>query len=741
MKRPPLMQRPVFQFTALLLGGLLVTLLLPAIATAQDATAQDATAQDGIAQDGRRVIVLGFDGADGNKARQWMDEGYLPHMAELAEQGTFAPMRVTIPSQTPVAWSTFSTGLNPGRHTIFDFLRRDPATYQPAFGFADAIQVPFLWGERNGLMIGLMVGAGLLLVLVLLLKLLRLKWLTAAIAALVLGVLGGVAAGMAAERYLPKERPEAINYQQGETFWETLGNAGKRVKVIRMPVTFPPKPFSHGQLLTGLGTPDLSARIGKPFYFTSELFLTPKFGNDFSIEVVELYDNQGELITEIKGPPNKLFPEQSDYIYQPMKLTVAEDRSRLDIDVSGQQLSLEPGQWSDWVRLEFPFNDLISLHGMGRFHLLSLEPEVRLYLSPVQFDPENLPEIVDISTPRQLAPDLAAQFGLYKTIGWATDTWSLSEGTIDEEVFMQDVENTVSQYEKMLYGLLDDDDWDVLFFYFEFTDRVQHMMYRYFDPEHPLYDADKAAKFAGTILESYQRMDAIIGNVLEQKPQGSDLIVASDHGFASFRHSVNYNTWLVENGYMTLKGQDAEKRNLEQLFEKSGDFLSNVDWSQTKAYALGLGQIYINLQGRERDGIVKPEEYDALVQELKLALEAYVDEETGENPVAYVFTRDEAFGTYDPNHVPDLVPSNNDGYRVGWQDSLGGFGTSVIEPNTRPWSGDHCSVYPPLVPGILFSTLQLDTEDPYMADVMPTLLELYGVEPPVQLDGKSLLVN
>jgi predicted AlkP superfamily phosphohydrolase/phosphomutase len=534
------------------------------------------------------------------------------------------------------------------------------------------------------------------------------------------------------------EQPLVINAQQGTTFWQALGDAGVRTKIIRMPVTFPPKPYEHGHLLTGLGTPDLSARIGKPFYFTSELFFTPRNGGDFSIEVVELYDNRGVLETEIKGPPNKLFPDGPKYINIPMKLTVAEDRSTLDIEVSGQSLTLKPGEWSDWARFQFPFNPVIKLDGIGKFRLISLEPEVRLYLSPIQFDPTSLPPVLDISTPRDMAPELADRFGLYKTIGWSIDTWSISDGTIDEEVFMEDVEQTRAKYEEMLYGLLGDDDWDTLFFYFEFTDRVQHIMFRFFDPEHPMYDAELAEKWSGAVLDTYKHMDRIVGEVMAKRPQGSELFVVSDHGFSSFRRSVNYNTWLVKNGYMTLKGQGTRK-TLEDLFDE-GEFLDNVDWSQTKAYALGLGQLYINLAGREAQGIVKPEEYDQVVQEIKAGLESYVDEETGENPVAYVFTRKEAYGDSDPLLMPDMVPSNNDGYRVGWQDSLGGFGQDVVEDNDRVWSGDHCSVYPPLVEGIFFSTLKVDRQ-PYMADFMPTVLGIYGVELPGVLDGESLLTT
>lgn len=686
-----------------------------------------------------RVVILGFDGADANLTRQWMEEGQLPNLARLAQEGSFSPMRVTIPSQTPVSWSTFSTGLSPGRHSIIDFLRRDPKTYQPSFGFVREDKAPFLWGKKTPWILG---GAALLavaLLLLLVLKLFRVRTGRAGLVALVLGLVAGAGIWIAAGRLLPVDRPIAVNLQQGQTFWQVLGDAGVRVKVIRMPVTFPPKPYEHGHLLSGMGTPDLSGRIGKPFYFTSELFFTPKNGGDFAIEVVELFDNRGRITTEIKGPPNKLFPDGEPYITLPMTLDVAEDRSHLDIEVSGNELSLEVGQWSDWVRFTFPFNDIIKLHGIGRFRLMSLDPEVRLYLSPIQFDPTELPPIVDITTPSDFAPQLADRFGLYKTIGWSIDTWSLTDGTIDEGVFMEDVRYTTKLDENIFYGLLGDDDWDVLMYYFEFTDRVQHMMYRFIDPKHPLYTEEGAAKWGDTIRQAYVDMDRIVGETMKRMPKDSNLIVASDHGFASFRYGVNYNTWLVKNGFMTLEGQ-GDRKSLEDLFDH-GEFLTNVDWSHTKAYALGLGQIYINLAGREGKGIVQPEEYDQVVADIKNGLESYVDPNTGEHPVAYVFTRDEAYGAvYDAGHVPDLIPANNVGYRVGWQDSLGGFGQDVIEPNTRIWSGDHCSVYPPLVQGIFFSTLKIQDRTPYMADVMPTLLDLYGVEPPTRLDGSTLLV-
>jgi predicted AlkP superfamily phosphohydrolase/phosphomutase len=260
---------------------------------------------------------------------------------------------------------------------------------------------------------------------------------------------------------------------------------------------------------------------------------------------------------------------------------------------------------------------------------------------------------------------------------------------------------------------------------------------------HPLYDAKAAAEHGDTILDSYRRMDSIVGKVMEKLPADAALFVVSDHGFAPWRRIMNYNTWLAQEGYLRLKGETADRANLENLFDQAGSFFSHVDWSKTRAYAMGLGNIYVNLAGREGKGIVQPgAEYEALVAELKAKLPEFVDPETGEKPVAYVFTRDEAYGTYDPALIPDLFPSNSSGYRVGWQDALGMIAPAVTEPNLDVWSADHCSVYPPLVDGILFSNRKLSTApQPYMADVMPTVLGLYGVAPPVQLDGRDLLAD
>lgn len=687
----------------------------------------------------QRVIVLGFDGVDARYTEQWMNEGKLPNLAKLRQSGTFRPLRPTLPAQTPVSWSTFTTGIDPGRTGIFDFLRRDPRNYLPVFAAFDETKTPFLLGEKNPIAFG---GAVLLIVAVIGL-LLMMKWRLAGLVTLVVAVALGAATFAATKKYIPSSQPGVVNHRQGIPFWEVAAKAGRKAMIVQVPVTFPAEDFGEGDyLLSGLGVPDMSGRIGKPFYFTSELDFHhggSASANEFSIEVVQLEDNKGVIQTKIQGPPNKLFPSPP-YISIPMTITVASDRNSVAIEVSGQKFTLKPGEWSGWASFEFPFNPLIKVHGISRFHLVASQPEVKLYLSPINFDPRNLPPGLKISAPAGWAPQLAKEYGLYKTLGWQIDTWAISEGFATEQMFWDDMEWTVAQNRKMFDGFLHSDK-DLLVQQFEFPDRVAHVFWRAIDPRHPAYDPRLAAQWGGALLRSYELMDSIVGDAMKAADEHhAALIVMSDHGFASFRKAVNYDTWLVLNGYMTLKsGVRVKDRNLEMLFDQ-GQFWENVDWSKTKAYAMGLGEVYINLKGREAQGIVNPgAEYDALKTELKQRLTQLTDPETGEKVVRRVLAREEIYRQFDPNLIPDLFVTNNDGYRVSWQTALGGIPKDLLEPNKSVWSGDHCSVDPEIVKGIFFYNRKLATDRaPYIADIYPTVLGLLNVKAPYELDGVEL---
>jgi predicted AlkP superfamily phosphohydrolase/phosphomutase len=690
-----------------------------------------------------RVIVLGFDGADHALVEKGIAEGRLPNLAALAAKGGFTGLTPTIPAQTPVSWSTFSTGLSPGRTMIFDFLKRNPKTYRPEFAIAEEGKKNFLLGKGNRIGIPAVLGLLAFVVVAGLWKILLRRrergfGTPALVAALVAGALFTFM-GISLSSLLPSEIPWPINNRRGTPFWEEAGRKGIASVVMHVPVTFPAVDYDHGRLISGLGVTDVRGRVGTPSYYTSDPFFAPKNKNEFSVELVRLESNKGTIETEVFGPYNKLFKEPA-VIKTPMTLTLAADGGSLTVAPKGSpSVTLKPGEWSPWVVFTFPFNSIVKMTGIGRFHLVSASPEIKLYLSPIHFNPADLPPSVKITAPGGLAKKLADRYGLYKTMGWQIDTWSMSEETIDEKTFLEDVDQTIEPFRKMMNDFLDDQDVRLFVQIYEFPDRVAHCFWRFLDPQHPAYDAVKAAKWAPAVDRTYAQMDAIVGDAMKKIREGDILIVLSDHGFATWRRSVNYNTWLVENGYMTLTGSEGKQADLEMLFGQ-GEFWPNVDWSKTKAYAMGLGDIYINLKGREGKGSVSPgAEYEAVREEIKRKLVTLVDPKTGTRAVSRIFTREEAYGSFDADVIPDLFVTNTAGTRIGWQGSLGVVTKEMFEDNTQIWSGDHCSLDPALVPGILFANRPLPKGRlPGIADVPATIYNVLGVTPPAKLDGVPL---
>lgn len=720
-----------------------------------------------------RVIVLGFDGADARLVSQYMDEGRLPNLSRLRDQGSYAPLRSTNPPQTPVSWATFATGLNPGRTEIFDFLRRTEGTYLPEFAMVREGKKTFLFGAKNSRVVGPIAGAVVALLAAAGLWLVRVRGLRLALGALVAGALAGGGAAFLAARWLPEAVPDATNGRRGMPFWTAAATAGIPSRVIHVPANFPAESHDHLELLSGLGVPDMRGRIGSPSLFTSDASLAIA-DNQFSVEILRLSGRRGRIETALAGPQNQ--PFWSDPIARATEGLSGEEkkaararteeslkargvRQRLDvpfvieataqdltIDLGGRRETIKPGTWSDWFVVPVAVNPLVDrvagLRGMVRFKLLALDPEIRLYMSPLMFHPKCQP--VPFATPARLAGDLLDQVGLFKTLGWPIDTWSLASGITDEGHFFEDLEFTVKTEEKMLDQALERGDARLYVQVFDFPDRVGHLFWRYQDTGHPLYDAAAAARYAPEIARAYERMDGIVGRAMQKLDGKTALLVCSDHGFASFRRGINYNTWLIKNGLMTPKGTaSGGGKTLEDLFNKGelGEFFTWVDWSRTKAYALGLGNIYVNLLGREPRGSVAPgREYEEVRAAIVAGLEALVDPKTGERPVTKVYKREEMYSGFDPRIMPDLRVANSEHYRVGWQSTLGEAPPEIFEDNLKAWSGDHCSNDPALVPGILFSSVPLQRErEPFIGDLFPTTLALLGVPAVPDIDGRSLL--
>ena len=703
-----------------------------------------------------KVVVLGFDGADSRLLKQWMDEGELPNLERLRQEGSFAPLQPTNPPQTPVSWSSFATGTDPGSTEIFDFVRRNPANYSPEFAMSRDTRQPFLYGERNGIIFGAIAGVATALIVFLASLLLVRRWVWRVASAVVLSLLVGVVVGAIASTYLPLEITDTINYRQGRTMWEVAAEAGLKVQVVRVPATFPAEDVGAGQMVSGLGVPDLRGRVGTPSFYTSETGFAP--GDSFKLEPIKLPARRGSFESRIVGPANKSFRDfvidrqvstlpggerrkarrelrrQFDDAGVPARfdlpLAIEATDSSVRLEVSGQSTTLGVGEWSEWLELSFPVNPVMDvvapLRGIARFKLLRLEPELEIYLSPINFHPDCHP--VAFSWPPDFSESLSERYGLYKTIGWALDTWSLPSGVGDEDLFLEDMQLTVDQYAEIMRGLLGEGGQDLYVQIFYFTDRIAHLLWRFMDPGHPQYDASRAEHFRGEMLSAYKRMDELVGEARDLAGEETLFIVCSDHGFSSFRRGVNYNNWLVDNGFMTLKAGVTGRPSL-----------ADVDWQKTQAYAVGLGAVYINLIGREKRGTVLPgPEYEEVRRRIVEGLEALVDEATGERPVSRVLRREEMYADYDADLIPDLRVNNTHNYRVSWGTTLGGFGDDWIEDNTNPWSGDHASSDPDLVRGVFLSNRTINTEAPRMIDIMPSVLDALGVAVPPEVEGQPL---
>jgi predicted AlkP superfamily phosphohydrolase/phosphomutase len=635
-----------------------------------------------------RIYILGFDGMDPRIAEKLMAEGKLPNLSWMKEHGAMRPLMSTNPAQSPVAWSAFSTGMNPGKTRIYDFLKRNPNTYFPDFSTVTIRRGKFALG------------------------------------------------------FLPTRAPTVTNNRKGTTFWQIASGRGVKTAVIEAPINFPPEKLPKGVLLSGLGVPDIRGTMGTFSYFATDA--TGAGDTEMGGKVARIrVDSRGRARSVVHGPRNPFAARDQEGHIPDLTIPVEFQRLKgrppaVRIALQGQVSVVRQGDWSDWYNIRFTIAPLVTVRGIARFHIMEAYPELRVYLSPICFDPRHPP--IPVSQPPAYSADLARQNGLYKTLGWPEDTWALNEEKIDEMVFLEDLNMTFDGQRRNVLWTVNSMEPDLFVTVFQATDKVQHMFWRLIDPKHPMYNRRLAAQYGDAIYDVYMRADSLVGTFLARCRDGrGTLLVVSDHGFSSFRKAVNINTWLVRNGYMTLSRTDPVRdRNLEDLFGR-GTFWPNVDWSKTRAYALALGQIYVNLRGRESRGIVAPgAEYDALVRELVQKFGALRDPDTGEPVVRRVYTRDEIFHGPYVNEAPDMVVGFQEGYRVSWQTSLGGIPPNIIEPNERRWSADHCSVDPELVPGVFFCNRPVASATANIEDVAPTVLTRLGITPPADMDGRDL---
>lgn len=627
----------------------------------------------------RRVVVLGFDGVDPLILDEYLDR--LPALARLAREGTFLPCRTTNPPESPVAWATFATGLDPGDHGIFDFVRRDLAAedcYQPENGLVQRFAPE-------------------------------------------LGPLG-----------FPVRPPRAVNLRGGEGFWEPVARLGYKVSVLRMPLTFPAWLERGGELLCGLGVPDLRATQGSYTLFAAGRNAREEY-SEFGGRHVKIYPREGAASAALEGPPDPRAPRRGR-LSVPVRFTFAGDTAAVALGDAPLAV-LEPGLFSRWTPVTFTAGPFVAVHGLVRFLLLRTGDEPSIYASPIQIAPHTAP--LPISAPPAFAGEIADRLGVFKTAGWPEDTFAANDGVLGDVQVFEDIRDTYRTDERLCLDRLDHSGAALVTMVFTAQDRVGHMFYRFRDPRHPAHDPNAIASFwektgiDDPIFESYRWMNDTVAEVLRRLDPRDVLLIVSDHGFHSFRYGMNLNTWLAQEGYLVLADETGagRRRDLDEFFRR-GTETAHIDWTRTRAYALGLGQIYLNLKGRERDGVVLPEEREALLDEIAKKLKAVKGPDDAK-ALREVYRGDRIWAGRRMEEAPELQCAFAEGYRVSWQTALLGAPPGLFEPNKYPWSGDHCSNDQAETPGVFLSNCPIAPgADPGLEQIAPTVTGLFGAPPP-----------
>jgi predicted AlkP superfamily phosphohydrolase/phosphomutase len=624
----------------------------------------------------RRVVIVGLDGLDPRLVEEYMAQGKLPNFSRLRAQGGYARLGTTLPALSPVAWSTFQTGVNPGAHNIFDFLTRDKRFCLPELSAVrtETVRRDFKIGPIR----------------------------------------------------IPRTRAEIRLMRRSQPFWKVLGARNIPANIIRVPISYPPEKF-NGNILSAMCTPDLRGTQGTFTLYTTRGDLhTAQGGDSTGGEVRRLVPEAGAggqsgWSGAIEGPPD---PQRAgSNLTVPFRLEVEGAVVRVLLD--GQVVELALNAFSDWVGIHFRIKRK-RIAGMVRFCVREVGEHLTVYVSPVNVDPTK--PVLPISYPLLFAGWLAKLQGRYGTLGLLEDTWGRNELALDDRRFLDQAWLSHEERRTMFFETLARTREGVCICVFDASDRIQHMFWRYLDARHPAPTEDRA-EFAGTIPEMYQRMDLLVGETLDKMTPEDIFMVLSDHGFSSFRRCVSLNTWLYQHGFLKLK-DDAPPTGK--------DYLQEVDWSRTQAFALGLSGIYLNRRGRERFGILSEQEGEVVKQQICAGLNGLIDPLDGAVAVKKVYDTRTAYRGLYTTEAPDLIVGYAPGYRVSWDSITGTIEPEVFSDNVKAWSGDH-HVDPEEVPGVLFVNRAITAEAPNIIDIAPTTLNIFGVPQPAYMEGRVIV--
>jgi len=639
------------------------------------------------------IFIMGVDGVDPVILSRMMDEGKLPNFAKLAREGSYQKLGTSNPPQSPVAWSNFVTGMNPGGHGIFDFVHRDPLNYHPV---SSATPAP---GEAPS----------------------------------ALRLFGYV---------IPLGGSDPENNRGGTPWWDVLVDHDVDVEVIRIPGNFPTPP-SDAKVLGGMGTVDLRGGFGTYTLYTDKLVekKNPKGDIEYvSVQDLDLDGTPDTAASILRGPPDQFHlepgqvPTSRDYLTTRLTVHIDPDNDSAVIEVGDARTLIEQGEWSDWVEVSFDLlpMGMMPVTGSVRFYAQQLRPNLSLYASPVNISPAS--PFMPISSPDDFVETIFANVGYFYTQGMPEEQEALKDGVFSDDEYVAQVGLVQEDTGRMLDFSLDRfQPGDTTFVYFSDIDLQCHMLWRHDDPKypnaphHPAYDPATGPAHAHDIENFYRDVDVALGKIRARLPEGTLLVVMSDHGFQPYTRKLHLNAWLRDAGYLVLKDG-----------KKSGHILTgDVDWSKTRAYGVGFNGLYLNLAGRESEGIVPEAEADALMAELSAKLEALKDPKDGKSVVLKMYRGSEVYTGPRTPEGPDLVVGYNEGYGCSDESTLGEITEAVIEDNTSRWSGNHL-MSPDVVPGILMVNRKLSRDGFDLTDVTATVLAHYGIEPLAGMTGESI---
>lgn len=632
---------------------------------------------------GKKVIVIGLDGMDPRLSSAMMKAGQLPNLQKLSAKGGFSTLGTSTPPQSPVAWATFINGAGPGSHGIFDFIHRHPEEQCAPF-YSASETLP----GKGGLEVGDH----------------RLQL------------------DFPPFNHTP---PETVLRRQGTPFWDYLDAAGVPSTFYDLPSNYPASPSHHGhhRCLCGMGTPDMLGTYGTYQYFSEdspEKTLEEGGGRRSRLK----FENDTAR-AEIVGPSNSLLKVPVPIT---IELLVHRDRAAnaAVLEIQGRRIVLKAGEWSRWTPLNFEISMPARLpsggvSGICRFYLQEVGPNFRLYVTPMNMDPAAPAQ--KISEPPSFVQDLSAKLGPFYTTGFQEDHKARTNGVFGDDEYIRQAGMVLEERLALFEQALNDYEDGLLFFYFSSSDLQSHMFWWDSDEEHPIRSGSEAKKFFEHVKKLYAKLDAILGEVIDRHGSTASVIVMSDHGFGNFGRQFNLNSWLRDWGYLGPP--------------ECTSIMKDVDWSRTTAYGLGINGLYLNMKGRERDGLVEPgEEREALLQEIINRLEAVTDID-GKRVIRGVHRSDRIYHGSATALAPDLIIGYYRGFRASWATCLGDLTPEILLDNDSAWSADHCSDALE-VPGVLFSNRAIVGKSPSLVDLAPTILAEFGLKTPSAMVGKNL---